>query len=176
VGQNICLPAMDPRFSTMDLVLDPNLNCRNAEIQRALDYWHVLRGSRTMPAAKDLDVLQIPRSVLPHITLLDIEYEPEKRFRWRLIGTAVTTILQRDMTGRYWDEIYNDDVYNLFAEPANSVLQNRKPMRFTAKAHVEGKEIYDAEHIYMPLLGGDDRIDRLFGISAFTYFEKKGAG
>jgi hypothetical protein len=174
VGQNGCLAAVDPGFLSMDLVLDPDLNCQNAEIQQALDYWRAIRGLRTMPALDDMDVLQIPRNVLAHITLVDIEYEPKMRFRWRLIGTAVTTILQRDMTGRYWDEIYSEDVFNLFAEPTNYVLQNRKPMRFTAKAHVADREFYDAEHIYMPLSGPDSRIERMLGVSAFTYSSENG--
>ena len=159
----------------MDLVLDPNLDCQDAGLQQGLDHWRALRGSRTMPAVKDLDALQIPRGILHHISLVDIEYEPELRFRWRLIGTAVTTVLQRDMTGRYWDEIYTEDVYNLFAAPTNNVLRTCGPMRFTARAHVAGKEFYDAEHIYMPLSDDDDRVDRIFAVSAFTYFEENRA-
>jgi hypothetical protein len=159
----------------MDLALDPGLDCQDVEIQRALDYWRAIRGLRTAPNVEDLDVLQIPRSVLPLISLVDIEYDPEPRFRWRLIGTAITTVLQRDMTGRYWDEIYSEDVFNLFAEPTKNVLRTGKPMRFTARAHVAGKEIYDAEHLYMPLSGPEGRIDRIFAITAFTYAEQRAA-
>lgn len=163
------MQAAQQQFNTLDLRLDPDLACQSPVLQEALDHWRILRGSREMPAADKLDALTIPRKVLPHITLLDVEYEPKKCFRWRLIGTGVTTILQRDMTGNYWDEIYSEDIYDLFATPANWVLENRAPMRFTAKAHVATKEIYDAEHIYMPLGESGERIERLFGVSIFTY-------
>lgn len=151
----------------MDLVLDPDLNCQSAVIGTALDHWRDLRASRTMPGTDDLDALRIPRGVLPHITLLDIEYEPRQRFRWRLIGTAVTGFLQRDLTGRYWDAIYAEDDFNLFAEPVNWVLRRRAALRFSAKCHAAGKDIYDAEHLYLPLSRDGERVDRLFGVSVF---------
>ena len=149
------------------LVLDPNLDCRNAVIRAALEYWRSILSSRAMPAPEDLDPLLIPRNVLPHVTLLDIEYEPRKRFRWRLIGTAITELLNRDLTGRYWDETFTDDEINIFAAAVDYVLKTGAPLRFTAKGHVAGKEIYDAEHIYLPLSRDGERIDRLFGVSVF---------
>ena len=75
----------------MDLALDPGLDCQDVEIQRALDYWRAIRGLRTAPNVEDLDVLQIPRSVLPLISLVDIEYDPEPRFRWRLTSSILPT-------------------------------------------------------------------------------------
>lgn len=155
-------------LETTGLAFDPDLNCQSAIIQSALDHWYDIRATRKMARPEDLDAAQIPLSVLPHVALLDIEYGPEKKFRWRLIGSAVTGVLQRDLTGRYWDDLYADGAFNLFAEPANRVLQSRAPLRFTAKAHVVGRELYKAEHIYMPMSRDDERVDRLFGISVFT--------
>ena len=149
------------------LILDPDLDCQNAVIRAALGYWRGILASRAMPAPEDLDPLLIPRNVLPHVTLLDIEYEPRKRFRWRLIGTAITELLHRDLTGRYWDEIYTGDELNIFATAVDHVLGTCAPLRFTAKAHVAGKEFYDAEHIYLPLSRDGERIERLFGASVF---------
>lgn len=154
--------------ANMDLVLDPDLNCKSALVQAALNHWRAIRMSRKMPAPKDLDVLDIPRKVLPHVILLDIEHKPTKRFRWRLIGTAVTNFLQRDLTGGYWDELYAEDDYNLFSEPVDNVLSNGEALRFTAKCHIPRMDVYDAEHIYMPLSCDDHQVDRLFGVSVFV--------
>ena len=155
-------------FSSLNLVHDPDLNTKTAEILLGLEYWRDIRGSCVMPSPDDLDAIQIPNSVLPHISLLDIEYLPEKRFHWRLIGTAITSALSRDMTGQYWDEIYSEDILAAWLHTVDVVMRSRRPLRFTAKAHVVGKEIFDAEHIYMPMSRDDDRIDRLLTISIFT--------
>ena len=157
-----------PARGSLDLSVDPTLDCRSGFIRLALDYWRNLCGPRSMPAAGDLDVLDIPRAVLPYVGLLDVEYEPVQRFRWRLIGTAVTTVLERDLTGCYWDEVYDETVLVPWLRVVNGVLEDRAPVRFTSQAHVVGKEIYDAEHIYLPMSQDGDRVDRIFKASVFT--------
>ena len=38
---------------------------------RFYDYWADLRGSRTLPARKDIDPLEMPRGYLPNIMLIE---------------------------------------------------------------------------------------------------------
>jgi len=155
-------------LGSLDLFVDPTLTCRSGIIQLALDYWRGICRSRPMPTPDDLDVLDMPRAALPYVGLLDVEYEPVRRFRWRLIGTAITTLLERDLTGCYWDEVYDETVLVPWLRVVDDVLKNRVPVRFTSQAHVVGKEIYDAEHIYLPMSRNGDRVDRIFKASVFT--------
>ena len=94
--------------STISLTVDSGLAVESPMVALALDCWHRLRGSRTMPAPADVDALILPPRLLPHLLLIDLEYSPAFRLRWRLIGTHITRVVDRDMTGRYWDEIYHD--------------------------------------------------------------------
>ena len=94
-------------FGTIEYQLDPDLNIQHPLLRDGLNVWDDLKGARPMPSPVDIDPLGFPTRLLPHISLLDIEYQPTRRFRWRLIGTYITEILGRDSTGRYWDEIYD---------------------------------------------------------------------
>lgn len=161
------MTATEKIFAAISWSPDAVLVCRAETARLALAYWQDLRGERTMPALGDLDVLEMPRTILPNVGLIDIEYGPQPRYRWRLIGTAITATLGRDMTGRYWDEVYAEDILQMFAGPANQVQEHHIPVRFTGRAHVPGKEIYDTEHLYMPLSDGGGRVARIFMVTVF---------
>jgi hypothetical protein len=60
-------------------------------------YWDRKRAGQRMPARSDIDPSEI-RSLLPHFTLVEVT---EGRFRFRLVGTAVTDDFGRDPTGTF---------------------------------------------------------------------------
>lgn len=171
MSKNTGSPSSEPAVENVVLSFDSALDCQSPILISALAYWRGLLNTRTMPAPADIDALEVPRAVLPHVGLVDVEYEPEKRFRWRLIGTAITTTLQRDISGRYWSELYGEDEFCPFYPPLNTILQSRAPLRFTGRAHVAGREMFDGEHLYMPLSSDGERVDRLIGATEFTYAE-----
>ena len=49
-------------------------------------YWTARCGARLMPRRADIDPVDIPL-LLPHLLLL--ETDEQKRFRYRLVGTAI---------------------------------------------------------------------------------------
>lgn len=61
-------------------------------------YWSDRRGSRVAAARADLDPLELPPALLPHVLLIDVEYEPVD-FRYRLAGTAADTIHGQSLKG-----------------------------------------------------------------------------
>jgi hypothetical protein len=61
-----------------------------------LRYWEARRAGRAMPARRDLEPGDL-RTLLPYLTLID---HPDGQFRYRLVGTAVSQELGRDMTGQ----------------------------------------------------------------------------
>jgi len=69
-----------------------------------LHYWIVARGEKLMPSRADIDPVAMPRRLLSKIVLLDVVETPV-RFRYRLMGTAVTRLLGADWTRRFVDEI-----------------------------------------------------------------------
>ncbi len=59
-------------------------------------YWETKRGAKAMPGRRDIDPAEVP-ALLPYLTLID---RREQHFRYRLVGTAVSEDLGRDLTGQ----------------------------------------------------------------------------
>jgi len=68
------------------------------------DYWRSASGSEGMPPLSAIDPIRLPRSCLPHLSILEVEQSPF-RLRSRLNGTGLVEQLGTDFTGRYLDEV-----------------------------------------------------------------------
>ena len=154
-------------FGTIEYELDPDLNIQHPLLRDGLKVWNDLRGDRPMPAPADIDPLKLPVRLLPNIMLLDIEYQPRRRYRWRLIGTYITETLGRDSTGRYWDEIYDSRAMHELCQGPTWVIENRRPLRNLGTAHFVNKTYLKIESVDMPLSTDGEQIDRLFVCTAF---------
>lgn len=95
-------------------------------LDRTYAYWRGKRQGDRLPSRGDLDPAEIPR-LLPNLFLIDVLRDP-LRFRYRLIGTAITERFQRDSTGRLIDESlygpYAKAMQGLFAR----VVEMRQPL------------------------------------------------
>ena len=67
------------------------------------EHWHSLRGDKAVPRRCDFDPMAIPE-LLPDVYLVELT-RPERRFRYRLVGTRVAEKAGFDATGRYLDEL-----------------------------------------------------------------------
>jgi len=63
-----------------------------------LRYWEARRAGRTAPARGDIDPLDLPPTLLPHVVLIDVKREP-LAFSYRLAGTAADTIHGQSLKG-----------------------------------------------------------------------------
>jgi hypothetical protein len=89
-------------------------------------YWDGKRAGRRMPARADIDPIEI-RDWMPSIIICEAEPAP-LRFRYRLIGTRITELVHRDVTGRYIDEeLYGDNV-EVVKGPFQEAYSTRAPV------------------------------------------------
>lgn len=92
-------------------------------LRELAQYWNRKRGSHLMPSRGDIDPTEIPR-LLPHLRMVDVLYEPDLKFRYRLVGTAVVELMGIDITGRYIDEsLFDANTAKAFAGHAFSVRE-----------------------------------------------------
>lgn len=154
-------------FETIDLDLDPALSVESPVVSQALKTWQRLRGGRPMPSPADIDPLELPRRLLPHILLIDIEREPDLRFRWRLIGTHITEVVDRDSTGRYWDELYDERTFAMLARGPLWVMRHKRPLRVLGNAHYVGKEHIGSESVDMPLSRDGTEVHRIMTVTVY---------
>ena len=68
-------------------------------------YWRKKRGERSAPQRRDMDPTGIPRSLLPHLFMLDV-IDHGADFRYRLLGTAIVAGTGRDATGALISHLY----------------------------------------------------------------------
>ena len=89
-------------------------------------YWDSKRAGRRMPSRDDLDPIDI-RDCMPSIILCDVERDPP-RFRYRLIGTRLTELVHRDVTGQYIDESIYGDNADVVKGPFLEAYETRAPV------------------------------------------------
>ena len=109
-----------------------------------------------MAARRDMDPLDITPKLLPWIMILDVEEAP-RRFRYRLVGTRVVELLDRDLTGRYLDDQRNlGPVIDEILRRYNIVADTGEPLNFEGDLiDVNGDKIW-AERLALPLGATDD--------------------
>ncbi len=163
--QNSSFPDGD---DTAAFRLDFDLDIKSEPLRELLAYWRCRAGDREMPSRKDIDPLHIKPKNLPHVALTDVIYEPTRRYRWRLLGTHITTSLGREATGQYYDDIYSGSDYEAFSGCHNWVVENRKPARLHGASEFVGKGWLNLEMINMPICNDSGIVNMIFTASFFS--------
>ncbi len=150
------------------LQYDPDLNFEHDLLKDACALWQKLRGERELPSRSDLDPVQVPAAMLPHMQLLDIEPGPPIRYRWRLIGTHITGALGRDSTGKYWDQLYVDSTLQSFKRGVELIQSYRRPIRCFGKSDFAQKHFQSFEAIEMPLSEDQKNIWTIWIVAVYS--------
>lgn len=141
--------------------LDPDLQCRDRTLLAIHRYWSSKRAGRAFPSRADID----PLDLAPHlgnIVLVDVQQQP-LRLRYRLIGTRVTSVMNRDSTGRFYDELYPEELLQQIYASFRWMIENRRPARTFGRAFYPDKHFYDYETLNLPLAGNGVDIDMVLG-------------
>ena len=135
----------------------------SALLLRLRDYWETARGDRPMPARRDLDPVEIPR-LLSNLLLIEVHHDgPDgaPRFRYRLIGTAITRLVGREATGRWIDEsLYGERLPRVLAA-YRRVVETRAPLALRRQAEIIAQDWIFGEFLLLPLGETDDRVDMI---------------
>ncbi|MEQ8816848.1 MAG: PAS domain-containing protein [Thalassobaculum sp.] len=141
--------------------LDPELNCRDATLLAIHRYWLAKRGDRLFPSRADID----PIDLAPHlgnVVLIDVQRSP-LRLRYRLIGTAITQAMNRDSTGKYYDEIYPETLLRQIYASFRWMIDHGRPVRTFGEAFYPDKNFYQYETLNLPLAANGRDIDMVLG-------------
>ncbi len=146
--------------------IDPDLVFEKPSLSKLLAYWNEKRGRRRMSSRADIDPLDLPKH-LGHLCLVDIEHDP-LRLRYRLIGAAITETMGRDMTGRYFDDIYEDDILRDSVAAHAWIVEHRAPLRMFGHALYSSKSYYLYEILNLPLSDDGETVNMVFGELRFS--------
>ncbi len=143
----------------------------DARLQEAYNYWRRKCAARPLPRWADLDPMEIPK-LLPHIILVDVE--PEKRYRFRLIGTETERAHGFNATGRYLDEVlkgpeYRDHVLAMY----DQAIGQRRPI-YSESLFLSPEAGAVERHtkiLFMPISDDGEAINLVFVAQIFLYLD-----
>src|SRR5512144_1342771 len=119
------------------------------KVRQVYAYWLDARGDRSMPSRADIDPLDL-RFCLGWVCLVDVVYDPDPRFRFRLDGSRLTNLTGMDLTGQYVDMLdgpaYRDFILAIY----NRVVTTKEPV-FIANMAQWSDRGYRVEQVTMPL-------------------------
>lgn len=153
--------------SRVNSEVDPTVSICSPVLRLGLAVWEAARGERRMPARRDLDPVEMPRSLLKHLMLVDVEHGERRRYRWRLIGTHITTALDRDMTGHYWDAIYDDHILAGLSNGPDWAITHCRPVRTIGTAPIDERSFFRCENLHLPLSSDGSVVDMLLLVSDY---------
>lgn len=146
--------------STADPIADPLL-------QQLYHYWQSKRGARAMPGRADIDPAEL-RPLLPHLMLTDV-VDDGRRFRYRLVGTAVADSFGKNMTGQYVDELmtgaYREFIEGLYRD----IIEKKRPVysESTYFSH-QNAEMW-AQRLMLPLSDDGETVNMVLSGQTFRF-------
>ncbi len=145
------------------------LDSPNHRSIRALaGYWADKRGERSMPLRGDIDPLEL-KTHLASLFLLDV-IESGRDFRYRLVGTTITDMNDRNVTGTTIRTEYACPVTLRYVDSVlGTVVSERRP-RFTRGSVFwrPKKDHRSFEAGYFPISGDGTSVDMILAEVRFT--------
>lgn len=138
---------------------DKDLNLESPELIELLALWESRTAGGKLPARTDFDSIELARFG-GRIALIEIE-PSTKRFRFRLVGTHITGMLNRDASGQYLDELYAPGHYELVVSSYNYCIENKRPIRIESQMTHAEKDHVRFEAIDLPLASDGTNVDMI---------------
>jgi hypothetical protein len=145
------------------IVTDPDMSgLRSPVLREIYEFWSGLRSGDGLPSRSDFLPTDLSVGLLPHVAIADVIKDGgDLNFRWRLIGTHTTSNTGRDMTGRYFDEIYAGENYDELVSTYIWLVENAMPLRWQGNSQFVNKEWMMVEIVGLPLASDGRTVDKL---------------
>jgi len=154
----------------MTVLLDPGLGYtdkRLAELHRLWRDKQALRGA--LPGRADFTPVEM-RAFITDLYMVDVlpglVPGAAARFRYRLIGTEITGRTERDVTGRYFDEVYPAETLENFSASFHWITRHKLPLRSYGTMDFSNKGFLAFEALEVPLASNGAEVDIILGVLA----------
>lgn len=156
----------DPPDSHFPPTADFTLDFRSEALRQLNQYWLSQLDNRPLPRRADIDPTEIPH-LLRYVVLINVEREP-LRLRFRLVGTHITDAVGRDSNGRYFDEVYEEEILTGLLQQYGNTVESKRPARHFSRAIFAGKDFRHYESIHLPLSEDGESVNMmLVGLQFF---------
>ncbi len=135
-------------------------------LREALDYWRLKRCERAMPQRRDIDPAELPFRLLPHLQLTDV-IGGGRRFRYRLVGTAIVGAFGAEFTGKHVDELPSGDRIEFAHTFYDTVCDAKRPV-FARSSYTSTKGVFrTANRLLLPLSEDGREVSTIAGAVTF---------
>jgi hypothetical protein len=122
-------------------------------------YWDSVRSGKEMPDRTDIDPIDMPRFILPHLAMTDVD--DGMRFKVRLVGTEIVRHHRRDTTGKfaaeYMEGAYLEYITSLYVE----LRASRRPV-FSESIFRHVDTNFKTSRLILPLTHGGSAVGIAF--------------
>ena len=136
------------------------------EQRQIYDYWCKCAGDRDMPMRSDINPGDIP-ALLPYVSLIDIERQP-LRYRIRLAGTRLYDIYDREITGKYVEELDWGGSKEYWISSYRRVVEGALPAQGVVRSPSKCSEHLAQFWLRLPLADKDGGVEMIFSYDAFV--------
>ncbi|MEL3889422.1 PAS domain-containing protein [Ferrovibrio sp. MS7] len=153
----------------MTVLLDPGLGYSDARLKALHRLWqdkteaHKIEARGALPSRAEFTPLEM-RDFLSDLYMVDVAHSG--RFRYRLIGTAITQRVGRDVTGKYFDQIYAPEVLENFCASFHWIARHKLPLRSYGTMAFSDQEYLSFEALEVPLASDGVTVDIILGVVA----------
>jgi hypothetical protein len=141
----------------------------NPKVVRFLNYWLSLRPAEGLPGRQHFDPLDIP-DLMPRVWMLDVLREP-LRYRYRFAGTKEVESLQREVTGKMFDELHPhcyDTLSGRFFEIVRHGVATYRKGKVVA---IHKKEHMTVENCIVPMARDGTNVDLVMALTVVYHID-----
>lgn len=160
------IPPQNPGSRIFHLKLDPHLRATQPPMIELAKLWYLRRGPDGLPSRSAFDA-QALKAFLPHIVISEYEVAT-RRYRYRLIGTAITDHFRRNDTGCYFDEIYGAPDLHDLRDIHDAVRLAGEPKTISGKITLSDRAAAKIEALLLPVGVPDGQNPQIVGALYFS--------
>jgi hypothetical protein len=131
------------------------------DLRQLYFYWLSKKTSRFPPPRSVVEPSEI-RSLLPFLFIIEVDHD-QQRFRYRLAGSDVETLVQARLHGLWLDEALRSPLREFFDEAFCIAAFDRKVHYRKNTLHLAERPYIRYSRILLPLSNTGERIDHLLG-------------
>jgi hypothetical protein len=135
-------------------------------LQPLYDYWNGKRRARKMPRRADIDPLELG-PYLSRLMIVDV-VDDERRYVYRLVGTAEVTERGRDPTGRAVGEAFIGSSLEKVLSNYDRVMLTRAPHIDTGSVITLQDKLDESHVIFLPISEDDTKVSQILVYTVFA--------
>jgi len=137
-----------------------------AEFRELLAYWQSKLIPGCLPGRQHIDPTELQPRHLSQLLLLEVveAAKPRRRYRFRVAGTAFSTVAGRDVTGLHYDEIGAPERAGPVLAALDLVVERKAPVFLTGRLSVPSQEYVRVKRLGLPLAGDGRTVDMVLAV------------